>query len=100
MKLKSVLHSFFLTGLAVVMACSSQKENDTRAWLVPFVKVDSVNPVLLPGNNSFTCPVWQREIQWENKDVFNPAAVVRNNQVYLIFRAEDTMGRFNGTSRL
>jgi predicted GH43/DUF377 family glycosyl hydrolase len=39
-------------------------------------------------------------VRWEEKDVFNPAAVVRNGKVYMIYRAEDTIGKFAGTSRL
>jgi beta-1,2-mannosidase len=73
---------------------------DTTWSLLPFVKVDSVNPVLEPGENTFRCPILKRDVQWDKKDVFNPAAVVRNNKVHLIFRAEDTIGKFAGTSRL
>lgn len=73
-----------------------------KAWeLGPFVKIDSVNPCLLPSpEGKFTCPVSGKEIQWELKDVFNPSVVVRNNQVFMIYRAEDTIGKYNGTSRL
>ena len=39
-------------------------------------------------------------MRWEEKDVFNPCAVVRNGQVYLFYRAEDTVGRYKGTSRI
>lgn len=38
---------------------------------------------------SFFCPVQQRVVQWQRADVFNPAAVVKNGKVYLLFRAED-----------
>jgi predicted GH43/DUF377 family glycosyl hydrolase len=100
MKLKSFLDPSLVLGFAIIIACSGKTENENSSWLIPFHKVDSVNPILLPGNNSFICPIWQREIKWENKDVFNPAAIVRNNKVYLVYRAEDTIGRFNGTSRL
>jgi predicted GH43/DUF377 family glycosyl hydrolase len=68
--------------------------------MLPFIKVDSVNPVLLAGNNTFTCPILRKEVKWDEKDVFNPAAVVRDNKVYLIFRAEDKIGKYAGTSRL
>jgi beta-1,2-mannosidase len=71
------------------------------SWaLLPFEKVDSVNPVLLPGDLTFTCPIRKHPVKWEEKDVFNPAAIVHNNKVYLLFRAEDTIGKFAGTSRI
>lgn len=49
------------------------------------------NPILSPQGNG-----------WESKDVFNPAAVVKDDQVYLLYRAEDQTGagQWNGTSRI
>jgi predicted GH43/DUF377 family glycosyl hydrolase len=73
---------------------------DTTWALLPFIKVDSVNPILHAGENTFRCPIQKRDIKWDEKDVFNPAAVVRNGKVYMIFRAEDLIGKFAGTSRL
>src|SRR5690349_12139757 len=103
--MKSKTHFSFLVLIPILFlfwTCAPDKKSiqDNDWALLAFEKVDSVNPVLLPGNNTFTCPILQREIKWENKDVFNPAAVVRENKVFLIYRAEDTIGRFNGTSRL
>jgi predicted GH43/DUF377 family glycosyl hydrolase len=48
----------------------------------------------------FVCPILKQPVQWEKKDVFNPAAVVRNDKVYLLYRAEDVIGKFAGTSRI
>jgi predicted GH43/DUF377 family glycosyl hydrolase len=73
---------------------------DSSWAMLPFIKVDSVNPVLTAGNLTFQCPILNQTIKWEEKDVFNPAAVVRNGKVYLIYRAEDKIGKYAGTSRL
>ena len=51
-----------------------------------------------PGR--FTCPLRSTSVAWAAKDVFNPAAVVRDDQVHLLFRAEDAVGPYNGTSRV
>jgi beta-1,2-mannosidase len=110
-KRSAVNISFVGVLLIVLCACQSTKEKQDAAnspsgspdstWaLLPFEKVDSVNPVLLPGENSFVCPILDKRIKWEEKDVFNPAATVRDNKVYLLFRAEDKIGKFAGTSRL
>jgi beta-1,2-mannosidase len=48
----------------------------------------------------FTCPLLSTSVAWAAKDVFNPAAVVRDDQVHLLFRAEDAVGPYNGTSRV
>ena len=49
---------------------------------------------------SFTCPVSKTAVAWAAKDVFNPAAVVRDGKICLLVRAEDHVGRYAGTSRI
>jgi predicted GH43/DUF377 family glycosyl hydrolase len=67
----------------------------------PFTRELNGEPVLRQrADTRFTCPVSKRTVAWEEKDVFNPAAVVKDGLVYLIYRAEDTVGRFAGTSRI
>lgn len=73
---------------------------DTAWPLLPFSKIDSVNPVLGPGTGEFTCPVRRQSVHWEEKDVFNPAIVVKDGKLYMLYRAEDSTGKFAGTSRI
>lgn len=95
-------HYLIVSVLVIVfcIACSPSKRQGDDWAMLPFNKVDSVNPVLASGENTFQCPIREEKIAWDNKDVFNPAAIVRDGKVWLLFRAEDTLGRFNGTSRL
>lgn len=82
---------------------TSQKDSTTSIanWeLVPFTKVDSVNPVMSPCNDKFICPVRKTKIAWEAKDVFNPASVVRHDTLFLLYRAQDKIGKPAGTSRI
>ena len=76
--------------------------SDDLGWaLGPFAREDSANPCLTPSTAAmFVCPVRNAPVAWEAKDVFNPAAVVRDGKVYLLYRAEDTVGRHAGTSRI
>lgn len=76
--------------------------NDTTTnWTIgPFVKLDSVNPIMQPGKGSFTDPILKKTILWEEKDVFNPAIVNRNGKVYMLYRAQDKTGKPAGTSRI
>jgi len=62
-----------------------------EAWtLTGFVKADSINPILEPDSGQvFTCPVAGGEVRWEERNVLNPSAVVRDGRVYLIYRAQD-----------
>jgi predicted GH43/DUF377 family glycosyl hydrolase len=68
--------------------------------LLDFNKVDSVNPVLSPGNNFFIDPITKTKIAWEEKDVFNPAIVVKDGKIYMLYRAQDKVGLPGGTSRI
>ena len=97
-----LIHHVLLVCLTGLFAqCSAPSKETDESWaLLPFQKVDSINPVLRPGQSTFICPILKQKIKWENKDVFNPAAVVRDSKVWLLYRAEDSIGRYNGTSRL
>ena len=71
------------------------------SWaLIPFTKVDSVNPVLVPGGATFFDPLQRKPVKWEEKDVFNPAIVVKKGKLYMLYRAQDKIGRPAGTSRI
>ncbi len=74
----------------------------TMDWsLQPFIKHDDINPCLdLDTESTFKCPIRQEYVDWEGKDVFNPAAIVKEDKVYLLYRAEDSVGQFAGTSRI
>lgn len=67
---------------------------------MPFEKIDSVNPCLIPSKAEFLDPIRKANVKWEEKDVFNPAAVVRNGKIYLLYRAQDKIGKPAGTSRI
>ncbi len=73
---------------------------DSSWAFLPFTKADSVNPVLVPGPSTFFDPLWRGPVRWEEKDVFNPAVVVRKGKLYMFYRAQDKVGRPAGTSRI
>ena len=67
-----------------------------------FYKPDE-NPVLEADSTfTFTCPVINEPVKWQKADVFNPAAIVKNNKVYLLYRCEDNPEAYLGgrTSRI
>lgn len=98
MKSQSLILSLFLQLVWGISTLFAQQPS----WTIsPFVKQDAVNPILLPlSTTSFNCPVSKKSLHWEAKDVYNPAAVVRNGKVYLLYRAEDTLKSVEGTSRI
>jgi predicted GH43/DUF377 family glycosyl hydrolase len=83
-----------------MQAPASPQASDSVWALIPFIKVDSVNPVLRPGEGKFLCPIRKQKIGWEEKDVFNPAVAVRGDTVFMLYRAQDSIGKPEGTSRI
>jgi predicted GH43/DUF377 family glycosyl hydrolase len=96
----------FLFGVVLISSCNNSSESKEQGtgvhWaLLPFSKADEVNPVMSPDSTTeFFCPIRMQKVKWEEKDVFNPAAIVRNDTVFLLYRAEDKVGKFAGTSRI
>lgn len=93
---QSTLILLFLTNL------SWAQPTPEKPWMLgPFQKQNAENPILdAKISTTFNCPIRKETVHWEEKDVFNPATVVHNGKVYMIYRAEDTVGKFAGTSRL
>lgn len=95
----------FFSFIAFFSCNQPGKQTETltakKEWtLLPFVKADENNPVLIADSaSSFVCPVIGN-VHWEAKDVFNPAAVVKNDTLFLLYRAEDKVGKYAGTSRI
>lgn len=92
--LKLVYYGLLTT---LVLSCQHaqvvQVEQDVqKSWtMTGFVKVDSINPILSPRSDLiFDCPVSNSPVQWEERNVLNPTAVVKDNQVFLIYRAQDS----------
>ncbi len=99
-------HLIFISIMIVFSACTNgpkeQPVNDSSSnWaLLNFEKIDSSNPVLVPGTNEFIDPISKKSIAWEAKDVFNPAIVVKNDSIFMLYRAQDKIGLPGGTSRI
>lgn len=70
------------------IATATKKSND---WaMLNFVKADSINPILAPeANQIFSCPISEKVVNWEERNVLNPSAIVKDGKVYLIYRAQD-----------
>ena len=77
---------------------------ETKWMMGPFLRPEGQNPILrADGTSTFLCPVRKTHVHWEALHVFNPAAVVLNDKVYLLYRAEDDHGKMKigrHTSRL
>jgi len=90
-----------IVSCIVFLNACTEEVTDINWQMGPFIKQDVDNPILGPIDSTlFYCPVRRAEVAWEAKDVFNPAAIVRNDTIFMLYRAEDTVGIYSGTSRL
>jgi beta-1,2-mannosidase len=89
-------------GYSCRNANKKQSFVEVTGWMMePFVKVDSVNPILEPDTSGlFSCPIRKQNVKWEANNVLNPATVVKDGKVYMLYRAQDKIGILSGTSRL
>ena len=100
--MKNLIISAFmlLTFIACKETSPEPKPENTNSdsWaLLNFVKADSINPILKPTQSlSFDCPLNKKVVLWEERNVLNPSAIVKDDKVYLFYRAQDK----NGTSRI
>jgi len=92
--------------LAAALFCAAALQaQDAEKWEIgPFTRPASGNPVIAPRPEpTFTDPILKKPVHWEVLHTFNPAAIVRDGKVYVLYRAEDDSGAMEiggHTSRL
>ena len=81
------------SNCAVLLALLSGPSQ--RSWMFgPFVKPAQPNPVISPNPTSrFRSPISDSVVAWEEYATFNPAAVVRDGRILVLYRAEDASGQ-------
>ncbi len=82
-----------LLPLGLLWAASSLLAQSTHSWtLGPFVRpLDA--PIIEPNPTAvFTDQILGKTVHWEALHTFNPAAIVRDRKVYVLYRAEDDSG--------
>ncbi len=88
---------FYSVLLLLSISCTKKNEQnpikiDTiESWpMLDFVKIDSINPILEPSSDLiFSCPISKKNIAWEERNVLNPSAIVKDGKVHMIYRAQD-----------
>lgn len=112
MKHLNVFFALFLC--AILFSCGNRNINNTSAKHVEgnvlpdwafggFVRPAGKNPIIVPNPQTrFFCPMQKDSVGWEESDTFNPAAVVKDDKIYVLYRAEDNSATGIGkrTSRI
>jgi len=96
--------AFYFLASIIIAGCTTGIKTDSEAQssFLNFQKPDE-NPILSADSSySFLCPVKNEMVQWQKADVFNPAAIIKDNKIHMLFRAEDNPEAILGgrTSRI
>src|SRR5881275_3442570 len=88
--------------LTITLLAAAKPANDT--WqLGPFTR-PLETPVITPDKTTlFNDPIRKGPVHWQALHTFNPAAIVRDGKIIVLYRAEDDTGTMqigNHTSRL
>ena len=91
--------------LTLLFAVAFAGADVSGIWQIgPFVRPAVGNPVIAPDTSLvFVDPIRKSALHWEALHTFNPAAVVRNGKIEVLYRAEDDTGTMQigmHTSRL
>ncbi len=85
--LPSCLLAFAVSTLCRAEETAQSISPPSWSW-GPFTKRDQ--PILEPNPAAtFHCPVTDKMVRWEAQNVYNPAAVVKDDRVWLLYRADD-----------
>lgn len=106
MPLKTI---FIVICISMLWACKNEKvskinkvESKEDQWMLGFEKTE-INPIMTADSSYvFADPITNTKVKWQKADVFNPGAIVRNDTVFMLFRAEDNPDAILGerTSRI
>ncbi len=91
MRYMLLLFTIYWIGCNSVDNKTKHANTESLNWTLDgFVKADEDNPIMAPDNIlSFECPVREQILNWEERNVLNPTAVVKDDLVYMIYRAQD-----------
>jgi len=93
-----------LLSTVIVLGClvtaRAEIETNLPAWAIgTFTRANDGQPVISPDTNSvFDCPASKKPVHWEKKWVYNPAAVVKDGKVVVLYRSQQGPG--NTCSRI
>ena len=84
---------FLLTAHLALAQLATDNGQQTTPWqLGPFTRPIAA-PVISPNKTSlFDDPIRHAPVHWEALHTFNPAAIVRDGRIFVLYRAEDDTG--------
>ncbi len=82
--------------LLLFIACKTNShekvisENTEKPWMLgPFTRPKNAQPIIQRDTSTiFRDPMSGREVAWQSKATFNPAAIVKDHKIHVLYRAE------------
>lgn len=89
-----MLRIFSCLSLALLFSISILAQAKEKKWMLgPFERAENARPILQKNEESvFKDPITHQLSHWESMATFNPAAMVRNDSIYVLYRAEEKLG--------
>ncbi|NNC34930.1 MAG: family 43 glycosylhydrolase [Croceitalea sp.] len=84
--------SYVLFAFILVQGLYSQSVE--KEWMLgPFKRPQNAKPIIEKNDSSsFKDPISQKIVRWESMATFNPAAIMKNDTVFVLYRAEERLG--------
>lgn len=94
MTTSKMLLSVLLISAAVLPLGAQTADKTLPGWMLgPFIRATQGEPVIVPdAKATFTDPIRKALVHWEALHTFNPAAIVRDGKIVVLYRAEDSTG--------
>lgn len=74
----------------ILLVLTGCKSIPSEEWNLSSFYKPKENPIIQADSSfSFVDPVKGEVVKWQKADVFNPAAIIKDNEVYLLLRCED-----------
>ncbi|MDC6366300.1 MULTISPECIES: glycoside hydrolase family 130 protein [Flavobacteriaceae] len=85
--------SFFLFAYIILNTPAFGQIMEKEWMMGPFNRPENAQPILQKDDKSvFRDPVTNQNVYWESMATFNPAAIVKDNSIHVLYRAEEKLG--------
>ena len=80
-----------LVGFLLISLPSLAQE---KPWMLgPFERAENARPIISPTDQtSWQDPMSGKAVKWESMATFNPAAIVKDGKIHVLYRAEEKLG--------
>lgn len=80
--------------ITIVSVFKAELVAQEKPWMFgPFERADNQQPIIEPDSTTtFADPMTGHTVYWESMATFNPAAVVKDEKIHVIYRAEEKLG--------